>query len=637
MIPPHRSMTTTKPASRRLLALVLLLAGAAQAISAAPQPARRDVFLAPTAVAADADGSKVYVACEAAAEVLVVNGASGVVEARISVNPRTSGLAISPDGRRLYATGGGPSGSVCLIDTATRKVTARGSAGYQAQSPALSPDGATLCVCNRFDNEVCLLAADTLKEIRRIGVRREPFSAAFTPDGRKLLITNHLPLGPADADVVAACVTVADVGSARVDKEIALPNGATLVREVRVSPDGRLAVVVHTLARFHLPTTQVERGWINSNAASLIDLADLTRINTVLLDSIDAGAALPWGAAWNRDGGRFVVTHSGTHELSVIDAPALLAKLRAMPAARDPSKPVDYTAASRVADDVPNDLSFLVGLRTRIPLGGKGPRSVAVAGNRVWVANYFSDTLSVVDLDNPRAAPRIVPLGPPPEMTFARIGESHFNDATLCFQGWQACASCHSHDARVDGLDWDNLNDGIGNPKSTKSLLLAHATPPSMWLGVRTNAYVAVRAGIRNSLFTVQPPEVADAMDAYLKALKPMPSPGLIKGRLSASAERGRRLFADEAVGCADCHKGAHMTDMKFHDVGTVGRFDQPTDRFDTPSLIEAWRTGPYLHDGRATTIRDVLTTFNRSDKHGVTSRLTPAQIDDLAAYVLSL
>src|SRR6185436_10886995 len=128
----------------------------------------------------------------------------------------------------------------------------------------------------------------------------------------------------------------------------------------------------------------------------------------------------------------------------------------------------------------------------------------------------------------------------------------------------------------------------------------AHSTPPSMWLGVRSNASVSVRAGIRNSLFTVQPPEVAEAIDDYLKSLKPMPSPRLVKDRPSPAAGRGKKLFFSETVGCADCHRGPLYTDQKLHNVGTVGKFDQPTDRFDTPSLIEVWRSGPYLHDGRA-------------------------------------
>ena len=58
---------------------------------------------------------------------------------------------------------------------------------------------------------------------------------------------------------------------------------------------------------------------------------------------------------------------------------------------------------------------------------------------------------------------------------------------------------------------------------------------------------------------------------------------------------------------------------------------------FDTPSLVEVWRTAPYLHDGRAATIEDVLKKHNKDDKHGSTSNLTDQQIKNLAAYVLSL
>jgi cytochrome c peroxidase len=56
-----------------------------------------------------------------------------------------------------------------------------------------------------------------------------------------------------------------------------------------------------------------------------------------------------------------------------------------------------------------------------------------------------------------------------------------------------------------------------------------------------------------------------------------------------------------------------------------------------TPTLVEIWRTAPYLHDGSAATIRDVVTTRNPHDKHGETSNLSSQEIDDLCAYVLSL
>jgi YVTN family beta-propeller protein len=603
----------------------------------APAPAAKNSFAAPSAIVAASDGAALYVACEATSEVLVLDSAGKEITARIPVSKSPSGLALSGDGTRLYVTCGGPESTVCVVDTAKRKAINWLCAGYQAQSPVLSPNERALYVCNRFNNDVSVIDLTTGTEIRRIAVPREPFSAAVTRDGKRLLVVNHIHAGRSDGDVVASSVSVIDMATGKVLKEIALPNGSTLLREIRVSPDGRYAFVAHILARFHLPTTQIERGWINSNAGSIIDLAELKLLNTVLLDNIDRGAATPWAVAWSRDGKQLLVTHAGTHELSIIDFPALLAKLARVPVKLEPGKPVDYTSASRTAAEVPNDLSFLVGVRQRVKLFGCGPRSVAIAGNRAWVANYFSDAIDVVDLASESPRVESISLGPAPQMTAARLGELYFNDATLCFQGWQACSSCHSHDARVDGLNWDNLNDGIGNPKNAKSLLLAFSTPPSMWLGVRSNAHAAVRAGIRNSLFTVQPPEVAEAIDGYFKSLKPMPSPRLVKGKLSPIAKRGKKLFFSEAVGCADCHRGPLYTDQKFHNVGTIGKFDQPTNRFDTPSLIEVWRSGPYLHDGRAATIRDVMTTFQRADQHGSTSHLTQQQINDLVEYVLSL
>ncbi len=617
---------------------ILILASVVVLALALPSPAAAPSYLSPTALAASSDGQLLYVACATAGQVAVFDTTTRKIARTIAVPDSPVGLALAPDGRTLYVTCAAPESTVCVVDTAKAKVTAKIPAGHTTLAPVLSPDGKTLFVCNRFDNEVAFIELASHKTVRRVRVPREPIAAAVTPDGKFLFVANHLHAGRADVDVVASSVSIIDVATGKVCQEIALPNGSTLVREVRVSPDGKHAVVAHQLSRFHLPTTQLERGWVNTSAASLIDVASLKLVNTVLLDNIDAGAANPWAVAWSADGKTIAITHAGTHELSVINFPALLAKLDKIAAPAGAQK-VDYTAASRTAADVPNDLSFLVGLRQRIKLAttDRGPRAVVVAGSRVWLANYFSDSLAAIDLTAPRPVPEPVSLGSCMEVTKARRGELLFNDASICFQGWQSCSSCHSHDARVDGLNWDNLNDGIGNPKSAKSLLLAHSTPPAMWLGVRSNAYVSVRAGIRNSMFTVQPPEVADALDDYLNSLKPMPSPRLVKGKLSPAAQRGRKLFSSEAVGCADCHQGALYTDMKFHDVGTVGKFDRPNDRFDTPSLIEVWRSGPYLHDGRAATIRAVFAQFNPNDQHGNTSHLTPMQMEDLVEFVLSL
>jgi cytochrome c peroxidase len=57
---------------------------------------------------------------------------------------------------------------------------------------------------------------------------------------------------------------------------------------------------------------------------------------------------------------------------------------------------------------------------------------------------------------------------------------------------------------------------------------------------------------------------------------------------------------------------------------GTQNQTDKPSDSFDTPTLLEVWRTAPYLHDGSAATLREVLVDRNHSDRHGHTSHLTP-------------
>lgn len=78
------------------------------------------------------------------------------------------------------------------------------------------------------------------------------------------------------------------------------------------------------------------------------------------------------------------------------------------------------------------------------------------------------------------------------------------------------------------------------------------------------------------------------------------------------------------------------------HDVGTItpasgARRGAPLTGLDTPTLRGLWRSAPYLHDGSAPTLRDVLTTRNAGDRHGTTSTLSAAELDDLIAYLLCL
>jgi YVTN family beta-propeller protein len=617
----------------KLIRAVSLIIAACQILAAAPADT---AWLNATALVVSHDGATLYICCATAEEIAFFDIASGRVTSTVSLGAQPSGLALSADGSRLYITCASPSSHVYMLDTVRRQVVRTLPAGHTAMAPVLTRDGRTLFVCNRFDNDVSVFDLAHKKQVKRITVEREPVAADVTTDGKYLLVANHLPKGRADANFLAAVVSVIDVATRLVIKEIQLPNGSGSLHDIRVSPDGKYAVVTHLVARYTRLPTRPTGGWMHGNAITIIDLAKMGVVHTVLLDDAYSGAGNPWGLAWSADSKTLVVTHAGTHEVSVIDFPGLIDRL-SLPAPPDPVNGPDSTAADGQAGQEKYP-SFFVGPRERIKLpdGDLGPRAAVVSGDKIYVANYFSDTITRIDFGKtPHPKAESIPLGPKREMNIVRKGEFYFHDADLCYQGWQSCSSCHPGDARVDGFNWDLLNDGIGNPKNTRSLLLAHKTPPSMSLGVRENAEAAVRAGIQHMLFTEQPEEVATAIDEYLKSLEPVPSPYLKEGQLSESAQRGKLLFTK--AGCVGCHPPPLYTDLYSHDVGTCASFDKPSDRFYPPTLVELWRTAPYLHDGSAATVRDILTTCNHHDHHGKTSALSPGELDDLCNFLLSL
>lgn len=598
-------------------------------------------YLSPTALVADNQGQKIYIAEADAKQIAVFDTETKKVTATISVPAEPTGLALTADGALLYVTCAGPQGKICVIETSATELLRTFTAGHTPTAPVLSPDGELLYVCNRFDNEVSVMNTREGKQLSEILALREPVAADTTSDGRWLYVGNLLPHGSAVADSIACNVSVIDARKMSFDRDIALPNGSTGLHGLVVSPDDQFVFVSHILARYTVPTTQLERGWINTNAISIIDARQRRLIETVLLDDVDYGAANPWGVACSSDSKYLCVTHAGNNEISVIDIAAMLEKINSYnkKAGRQTQSFVSgsyaaYNSTGEPPSNIPNELSFLYGIRKRIKLQGKGPRALTIIGNKVYVAEYFTDSLAVVDINSEsRSGITSIALGPKTAMTTRRKGQILFNNAEICFQSWQSCASCHPSNARSDALNWDLLNDGLGNPKNTKSLLLAHKTPPTMITGIRENAETAVRAGITHIHFAVRPEEEAAAIDEYLKSLKPVPSPHLVDGKLSESARRGQKIF--EKSGCSSCHTGQLHTDMKSHDVG-IGKDLDKDQKFDTPTLVEAWRTAPYLYDGRAATIEEVLTKYNPDDKHGVTSNLTKAEIKDLAEFVLS-
>jgi hypothetical protein len=107
---------------------------------------------------------------------------------------------------------------------------------------------------------------------------------------------------------------------------------------------------------------------------------------------------------------------------------------------------------------------------------------------------------------------------------------------------------------------------------------------------------------------------------------------------LNEAELRGKAIFESPQTQCADCHPAPLYTDLQVHDVGTAdgeGEWFGPL--IDTPTLRFLYDSAPYLHDGSAATLLDVLTVKNPADEHGVTSHLSPQQLDDLVQFLLTL
>ncbi len=625
---------------RRLILLLIAVcttSGVLRSI-AAPQPEPANCR-APAAVRPIGNGKRMLVLGSTPPQAIVLDGCTGEPIESLPLPAEPADMAI--DGGIAYITTREPAGRILALDLRTMKCTTGFHAGHSPTSPVLSPDGATLCVANRFDNTISIVEMSTGSK-RDVEVIREPIALAMSSDGRRLFVANHLPeVRPFLDDenpYIGAEVSVVDIETARAIRHIPLPNGSQGLRGIAISPDQRYVVVTHILSHYTMPTMRIEQGAMNMNAISLIDAQTLQWYETVILDDPDSGAANPWAAAFSRDGRELLVTHAGTHELSVIDFRALLARLRSGRGARGIYGPAD--------------LHTMAGIRRRIPLPVAGPRTLAVRDALAYIAGYFSNDLAIVDLAAVEPSVRCVSLAPEDDVPEARLGEQYFNDASLCRQQWQSCATCHP-DGRSDVMYWDLLNDGIGNTKNTKSLLMSALTPPAMWRGVRKGAAEAIVAGMHHIQFADVPPKKAAAIEKYLLHMKSVPSPfldasqaepprtepgcakchspGVPRGVLTPSALRGKAIFEGKA-GCVTCHPHPNFTVMQEVDPGLGSGV-----LYDVPTLIEVWRTAPYLHSGDALTLRETITDFNLMQKRGRTRDLAEQEVNDLIEYLKSL
>lgn len=556
----------------------------------------------PTGVAV-VDG-KVLISSRSQKSLLIFDAGKQI--AKIGFDAPATGVVVGSDA--IFVTTSYDKGYLHKLSKRDFSVIKSVETAMGARTPQISSDGKFIYVCNQFKGDVVKVDANLMEVVGRTEVLREPFAAALSTDGNFLYVNNFLPLQPANLDIVAADVSVIDTRTMNKITDIKLSNGSNALRDIAVTQDGLYVLVSHNLGRFQVPTSQLQQGWMNTNAVSIIDAKTNTLIGSVLLDSPERGAAGVWGI--NVTAEKIFVSHSGSHEITIIDYPAFTAKL-------------DGYAEK---ENLSIDLRFLYGISRKIKVEGNGPRAMCIDQGILYSPTYFSDHLNILNINDESIIAQ--QINPGRIESIEQQGERIFNDGLYCFQQWQSCNGCHPGDARTDGMNWDLLNDGVGNPKNCKSMLHSHRTAPNMISGIRKDAELAVRAGFKHIQFSEISEEDAAKVDEYLKGLKPLPSPVLIDGKLSPLAEQGRKIFEREK--CDACHSGSLFTDMKMYRIGENIEFEAG---WDTPTLVEVWRTAPYLFDGRATTLDDVFTVY----KHGIESKISKKDVTALVEYVKSL
>ena len=215
-------------------------------------------------------------------------------------------------------------------------------------------------------------------------------------------------------------------------------------------------------------------------------------------------------------------------------------------------------------------------------------------------------------------------------------GEAIFYDARRSLHSWFSCHTCHP-DGHTSGRTFDTLNDdSYGNPKLTPTLRGVSKTGPWTWHGWQKDLGQAVERSLTKTLFGPKPAaHDIQALLAFLETLDHPPNPHRrSNGSLTPAAERGQVIFRGKGR-CVRCHQGEQYTSSKTYDV-KLEPDGSPYELWNPPSLRGVYDRGPYLHDGRAETLEEVLERAHAPEKLGA-QPLTPEERRDLIEFLKSL
>jgi len=144
------------------------------------------------AVTCSPDGRRLYVALASATagEVIAIDAYSKQPVGRAMVGSCPTGIAITPDGRRLFVADHN-SADVAVLSASPLSLINRVSVGVSPARVAISPDGQHVYVTCKGSGTVAILSGVTGANIGVINVGKEPMGVAVTGDGSRIYVANH--------------------------------------------------------------------------------------------------------------------------------------------------------------------------------------------------------------------------------------------------------------------------------------------------------------------------------------------------------------------------------------------------------------------------------------------------------------
>ena len=605
----------------------------------------RSKYLSPVAMQLSLDGRWLYIACEDSDQVLAVDTHTQQVTRRIRVGRMPRGITLSPDGKTLYVSNENDD-DVTEIDAESFQIRRTLAVGWGPVGLTTDRSGKILYVANTLGDDISVVDLQSGRELKRLQAGHYPEYIALSRDGSRVYVASLLArVTPADEPPVSE-LTVIDTSHQMVAARVNVPGVIQMrhITELPASAGGYLLIPFMRPKNLN-PLVQIQQGWYLTHgmavirpAANAADGPKQYQVAEVLLDDIDHYYADGFGAAVTPDGRWALVAASGANVVSVIDTGKLRRLLLSPPPARQQELANRLDSASR-----------FVTARLQV---GRNPTDVVIApdGRFAYIANRMDDTVSVVDVQTMRVASTI-DLGGPKEISRERSGQRLFFDASHCYQGQMACATCHPHEGLSDGLAWSLETPQLGRDVvENRTLFSIDGTSPFKWNGKNPN--LQTQDGPRTAMYIFRSQgfsstEVNDLV-TYLLALRLPRNPHLATdGQLTEAQARGREIFfRDKTMDgkvippldrCYTCHSPqTHYTSRVSMDVGTATR-DDTIQAFDVPQLEGVVTRPPYLHNGEALELEDIWTKFNPNDKHGITSDLNKAQLNDLIEFLKTL